>query len=147
MKRGLVMQNVCPITDKRINEQVARLNALFTVLLVSLFIAFKFWPGLAFLLVDFLLRGFVDSKYSPIAAASKWVTKQMKLSPKMINAGPKIFAAQVGSFLSSVILVAYAFGCHSACLGIAFILGVFSFLESAFGICVACKLYPIIRRK
>ena len=140
------MQNVCPITDKRINEQVARLNALFTVFFVLLFIGFKFWPGLAFLMVDFLLRGFIDSKYSPVAVFSKWVAKQMNLSPRIINAGPKIFAAQVGSFLSMIALVAFAFGCHSICLVIAGVLGVFSFLESAFGICVACKLYPLIRR-
>lgn len=141
------MQNVCPITDKRINEQVARLNAFFTVFLVLLFISFRFWPGVAFLFIDFLLRGFVDSKYSLMAVASKWISKQMNLSPKMINAGPKIFAAQVGAFLSIFILTAFAMGCHNICLVIAGVLGVFSFLESAFGICVACKLYPLIRRR
>lgn len=140
------MQNVCPITDKRINEQVARLNAMFTVLLVSLFLAFKFWPGLAFLMVDFLIRGFVDSKYSLMAYSSKWLAKQMNLSPKMINAGPKIFAAQVGLFLTVVALVAFSFECNVICLLIAGVLGVFSFLESAFGICVACKLYPFLRK-
>lgn len=140
------MQNVCPITDKRINEQVARLNAVITVLLVILFIVFEFWPGMLFLFIDFMLRGFFDSRYSPVSQLNVVLARQFNLSEKMMNAGPKIFAAQVGMFLSAVSLIAYAMGCGSVCLVIAGMLGFFSFLESAFGFCVACKLYPFIRR-
>lgn len=140
------MQNVCPITDKRINEQVSRLNALVTVVLVVLFLAFNFWQGLLFLVIDFMIRGFVDSKYSPICQFNIWLSKQLNLSVKMINAGPKIFAAQVGLSLATISLIAFAFNCGTACLVIAGMLGFFSFLESAFGYCVACKLYPFIRR-
>ncbi|MFA9390287.1 MAG: DUF4395 domain-containing protein [Prolixibacteraceae bacterium] len=140
------MQNVCPITDKRIDEKVSRLNAFFTVIFVALFVAFDFWGGLVFLMVDFMIRGFIDSKYSPICQLNKWLGKYFNLPKKLINAGPKIFAAQVGLVLTIVSLIAYAFGCGVFCIIIAGMLGVFSFLESAFGYCVACKLYPFIRR-
>jgi len=140
------MQNVCPITDKRINEQVSRLNAFVTLILVTLFIVFKFWPGLLFLVIDFLIRGFIDGKFSPISQFNIWLAKQLNLSDKLINAGPKIFAAQVGLLLTTISLVAFAFNCGVICLVIAGMLGFFSFLESAFGYCVACKLYPFIRR-
>jgi predicted membrane protein len=140
------MQNVCPITDKRINEQVARLNGVVTVLLVILFILFDFWPGMLFLSIDFMLRGFFDSRLSPICQFNIVLARQLNLTEKMMNAGPKIFAAQVGMLLSGVALATFALNCGTICLVIAGMLGFFSFLESAFGFCVACKLYPFIRR-
>lgn len=97
--------------------------------------------------MDFLIRGFVDSKYSPICTMNKWIARKLNFSKKMTNSGPKIFAAQIGLVLSAVSLIAFAFNCGTICLVIAGILGFFSFLESAFGYCVACKLYPLIRRK
>lgn len=140
------MQSVCPITDKRINEQVARMNALFTIFLVLLFVIFNFWPGMVFLALDFMLRGFIDGKYSLLTIFSKTLAKGLDLPPRMINAGPKIFAAQVGLFISLIILSGYALNLTYLYEFMAAILGIFSFLESAFGICVACKLYPIIRK-
>lgn len=140
------MQNICPITDKRIDERVARLNGVFTVLLVALFIAFNFWIGLLILIVDFSIRGFNDSKYSPICQLSKRIAKGFNFESKLINAGPKIFAAQVGLFLAAVALVGFAAGCSTFCLVVAGVLGFFSFLESVFGFCVACQLYPLFRK-
>lgn len=140
------MQQVCPITDKRINEQVARLNGIVTVILVVLFILFEFWPGMLFLLIDFTLRGFIDNKYSPVCQFNIYLARSLNLTEKPMNAGPKIFAAQVGMLLSALALGAFALNCGTICLVIAGMLGFFSFLESAFGFCVACKLYPFIRR-
>jgi hypothetical protein len=139
------MQAVCPITDKRINERVARINALITVLLVASFLVFKFWGALVFLAVDFCLRGFFDSKCSLICITSKWIVSRFNLGGKVINAGPKIFAAQVG-LVFSIVAIALSFsGFLTSGLIVASILGLFSFLETTFGFCVACKLYPILR--
>jgi hypothetical protein len=139
------MQAVCPITDKRINERVARINALITVLLVASFIIFKFWGSLVFLAIDFILRGFFDSKCSLICITSKWIVSRFNIGGKIMNAGPKIFAAQVGMILSIIALALFFSGFQISGLIVASILGLFSFLESAFGFCVACKLYPIFR--
>lgn len=140
------MQAVCPITDKRINERVARINALITVLLVASFILFKFWGALVFLAVDFVLRGFFDSKCSLICITSKWIVTHFNLGGKVMNAGPKIFAAQVGMVLSVVSVTLFLSGFQIVGLIVASILGLFSFLESAFGYCIACKLYPLFRK-
>jgi hypothetical protein len=141
-----IMQAVCPITDKRINERVARINALITVLLVASFIIFKFWGALVFLAIDFILRGFFDSKCSLICITSKWIVSRFKIGGKFMNAGPKIFAAQVGMVLSIIALTLFISGFRFTGLITASILGLFSFLESAFGFCVACKLYPLFRK-
>jgi hypothetical protein len=145
-KNQLTMQAVCPITDKRINERVARLNALVTVLLVTSFVFLHFWGALAILAVDFIIRGFFDSKYSPICQLNKWIALKLNMKAKMMNAGPKMFAAQVGMVLSIIALALFFKQCNTVCIAVASILGVFSFLESAFGYCVACKLYPLFRK-
>jgi hypothetical protein len=140
------MQQICPITDKRIDEKVARINGIVTLLLVVLFIVFNFWVGLAFLVVDFAVRGFIDSKYSLVCKLSKYIAKALNFEPKAINAGPKIFAAQVGLVFTLVALVAFATGNLLFGLVTAGVLGFFSLLESAFGFCVACQLYPFFRK-
>jgi hypothetical protein len=140
------MQQLCPITDRRIDERVARINGVITVFLVLLFVVFNFWIGLLFLALDFAIRGFIDSTYSPVCRLSKSIAKSMNYKPKLINAGPKIFAAQVGLFLAALALVGFAIGNSLFFLVVAGVLGFFSFLESAFGFCVACQLYPLFRK-
>ncbi len=141
------MQAVCPITDTRINERVARLNALSTLVLALLFISLNFIGGLVFLMLDFGIRGFIDSKYSPICQLNKWLAKQINLSPKMINAGPKIFAAQVGFLMATLALIAVILNFKLLSIVLVGMLSLFSFLEMAFGFCVACQIYPFIRSK
>ncbi len=140
------MQTVCPITDKRINERVARLNGLVTALLIAVFFVFNFQIALWVLMIDFAIRGFVDGKYSPICRMNIWIANKLNLSPKIINAGPKIFAAQVGLFLTIIALVSTMTNFTTICIVFASVLGFFSFLESFFGYCVACKLYPLFRK-
>ena len=62
------------------------------------------------------------------------------------NASPKIFAARVGLVFSADILFASETGMDLTALAFAAVLGVFSFMEAAFGICVACKIYPFVYR-
>lgn len=141
------MQAVCPITDTRINERVARLNAFSTVVLALGFLVLNFWGGLILLLIDFGIRGFGDNRYSIICQLNKLLVKKLNLSPKLINAGPKIFAAQVGFVLLALSSLALAFQLKTVALLLVGMLALFSFLEMAFGFCVACQIYPLIRKK
>lgn len=145
-QKPVIMQAVCPITDQRINEQVARLNAVVTFVLAVSFIIFNFWPGLLFLMIDFIIRGFFDGRYSPLSSVNKQIAKQLNLKVKMINAGPKIFAAQVGGTLSALALLTSLLDCSVFCIAAAGILAFFSLLEAAFSYCVACQLYPFFRK-
>ncbi len=47
---------ICPISQKKVNESVARLNAVFTVLLISGFFFTQNIFFVAFLGIDFFLR-------------------------------------------------------------------------------------------
>ena len=136
--------SICPISDKRINEHVARLNGLFTFSLITLFILNPNIFVIGFLSIDFYLRSSNLSQYSIIAILSKNILKFLPLEPRPINAGPKIFAARIGLLFSISILVTFLLGFDTASLVIAAILGLCAFLESAFGFCVACEVYPFV---
>jgi hypothetical protein len=137
---------ICPISDKKINERVARVNGAFTVLLLLLFGFTGQWLIPAFLVVDFFIRSGNLSRFSPLGYSSRNIIKLLPVEELLINAGPKIFAARIGLAFSAVILVASATGMDLTALAFASVLGVFSFMEAAFGICVACKIYPFVYR-
>jgi hypothetical protein len=137
---------LCPISEKKVNERVARLNAAFTVLLISGFLFTQNIFFVAFLGIDFFLRTADRSKYSLLAISSKNIVKYLQVKELLINAGPKIFAARIGLVFSSLIVLAYLLNAKVLAFIIAGILGLFSFLEAFFGLCVACEIYPYVYR-
>jgi hypothetical protein len=137
---------LCPISEKKINERVARVNATFTVLLVAGFLFTQNIFFVAFLAVDFYLRTADLAKYSLVAISSKNIVRYLQVKELFINAGPKLFAARIGLILSSLIIFSYLLNAKILALVLAGILGLFSFLEAAFGLCVACEIYPYVYR-
>ncbi|MEI8085940.1 MAG: DUF4395 domain-containing protein [Paludibacter sp.] len=135
---------ICPISNQKINETVARLNGFFTVVFLVSFVLTSNAFVIGFLFIDFLLRATKNSKFSPLAITSKSIAKQLALKQKMINAGPKIFAARIGLVFSVLILATSLLGLDTAALSLSAIFGVCAFLESAFGFCVACEIYPFV---
>jgi len=62
---------ICPISNQKINETVARLNGLFTVLFLIAFVLTNNLFIISSLLVDFLLRATNNSKYSVLPLFQK----------------------------------------------------------------------------
>jgi hypothetical protein len=137
---------ICPISDKRINENVARSNAFFTVLLLASYVLTANLFIIAFLLVDFLLRSVELSNYSPLAIVSRKLLQALSIKPKMINAGPKIFAARIGLFFNVAILLSVLAGLNALSFVLVAIFGICAFLEAAFSFCIACEVYPLVYR-
>ncbi|NJK87500.1 MAG: DUF4395 domain-containing protein [Bacteroidales bacterium] len=136
----------CPISDKRIDERVARTNAAFTVLLILLFAITQSVLPIVFLVIDFLIRASDNAKYSLLAITSKGIVNNLQWNRVMINAGPKIFAARIGFFLSTLIAIAFILNFKIFAFVLGGILGLFSFLEALLGLCVACEIYPFLYR-
>ncbi len=134
----------CPVSEQKINERVARLNAIFTVLLLLTFAFSQHVILVVFLVIDFFIRAIDFPKFSPIAISSKNIIRYLPVKPQHINAGPKIFAARVGLVLSSLIVVSFLLSFGTFTIILSGILGLFSFLEGVFGLCVACKIYPVL---
>jgi hypothetical protein len=136
----------CPVSDKVINEKVARLNGAFTVLLIIISGLTQNILPVIFLALDFLLRASEYSSYSLVVMTSKVIVRYFDLNENKINAGPKIFAARIGFVLSCLIIVSVVLNSYLPALLIGGVLGVFSFLEASFGLCVACEIYPFVYR-
>jgi hypothetical protein len=137
---------LCPISDKKIDESVARTIAAFAFLIVLSFAFTQSIIPLLFLAADFLLRAMDLSNYSPVALASRRIVWAMGIDKSYINAGPKIFAARLGLFMVSLIIIFVFFNLGWLALVLAGVLGLFSFLETAFRLCVACEIYPYLYR-
>ncbi|MBW6535836.1 MAG: DUF4395 domain-containing protein, partial [Mariniphaga sp.] len=118
----------------------------FTVLLLLLFGFTGQWFIPAFLAIDFLMRSGRLAKFSLLGNSSKSIVKWLLLPAQLINAGPKIFAARIGFVFSAIILVSVISGFTWLALGFAAVLAFFSFMEAAFGFCVACEIYPYLYR-
>lgn len=137
---------LCPVSDKKINERVARINGVFTVLLLAVFGLTQSIFPVVFLAVDFLLRASDYSNFSLVGISSKGIVRYFGLNENRINAGPKIFAARIGFILSSLVIITFALNLYLPAFALAGVLGLFSFLEAAFGLCVACEIYPFVYR-
>lgn len=135
---------LCPVSNKKVNERVARINGVFTILLLFISGLTHSIIPLVFLTIDFIIRGYDYSKYSLIGTISKGIVRYFGLSEKVINAGPKIFAARIGFIFCTFITISFLFNALVPYIALAGILGLFSFLETTFGLCVACELYPFL---
>lgn len=135
---------ICPVVEKKINEKIARINAFFTFTLVFLSLLFSLeWP-LLFVAFDFAMRAFYHEKLSIMTHTSKFILSLLNISPVFINAGPKIFAARIGMALTILIALFLLLEFYFTAIVIGGVLLLFSFLESVFGLCVACKIYPYL---
>lgn len=139
-------QLFCPISKNKIDEHVTRLNALFTFIGIVLFMITHNELIVAFLAIDFFLRSSGNSKISLMSIVSKRTIRYFQSAGMKINEGPKIFAARIGFVLSTVILLAAVFQVFWLAIGLSAVLGLFSFLEAAFGFCVACHIYSFLYR-
>ena len=137
---------LCPVSDKMINERVARINGVFTMALLIVYGLTQNIIPVLFLAFDFLLRSSEYSKYSLVVISSKSIVRYFGFTENIINAGPKIFAARLGLLFSTLIIFSSLFGAWIPALTLAGLLGLFSFLEAAFGLCVACEIYPFAYR-
>jgi hypothetical protein len=132
-----------------LNERAVRAAAgiLFFLAIVSFMNAWlvgNFQPTRVFVvafLIDFTLRIFVNPRFAPSLIVGQWMVRRQQ--PEYVGAPQKHFAWSIGFVLAAVMLylvvIKHVVGpvnlivCAS-CL-------VLLFFESAFGICIGCKVY------
>jgi len=144
-------ENVEGYNIRVLNEREIRASAgiLFLATFISLmFIMFKnnFLPikyVITIFLADFIIRVFVNPKFSPTLIIGRLiVSKQL---PEYVGAQQKKFAWTIGVILSATMFIFMVIvNSYSPITGIiCLICLVFLFFESAFGICLGCKFYPL----
>lgn len=101
---------------------------------------------LTLFLTDFIIRVFINPGYAPSLIIGRWIVKNQV--PEYVGAPQKKFAWKIGLFLSAgifihlVIFNAYSIITGLLCLSCL----IFLFFESAFGICLGCKIYNGIKK-
>lgn len=136
-----------PVLNER--EIRAAAGILFLATFMSLmFIIFRndFLPikyVITFFLTDFLIRVFVNPRFSPTLVAGRLITGNQ--NPEYVGAIQKKFAWTIGVILSAVMfLFLVIVNSYSLVTGIGCLIClVFLFFESVFGICLGCKFYPL----
>lgn len=108
------------------------------------------WRGLGWLALalaaDFGLRARGRRDLSPLAAAAGAIRRGLRLPARPVNAGPKQFAAALGTLFSLGAGVALLAGHRTLGAGLAAALAACAGLEGLFGFCVACQLHPWLAR-
>lgn len=140
------MSGRCIISFTQINEKTARLNAFFITLAA---LAFIFTPAKWIIYplgLDFVIRAFWKSAYSPVSVVSKSILALLDAKPVMINAGPKIFSAKIGFAFCLVIGLLNFSGIDTWAEITAGMLTFAAALEAFAGYCVGCKIYSLIHR-
>jgi hypothetical protein len=136
-----------PVLNER--EIRAAAGILFLCTFISLmFILFKenFIPIkyiITLFLTDFLIRVFINPKFSPTLIIGRLIVRNQV--PEYVGAAQKKFAWIIGLALSGTMFVFFIIvNAFSLITGIiCLICLIFLFFESAFGICLGCKFYPL----
>jgi hypothetical protein len=140
-----------PVLNER--EIRAASGLLFLLLFISLmmilfkgnFILIKY--GITIFLTDFLIRVFVNPKYSPTLIIGRLIVRNQV--PEYVGAQQKKFAWIIGIVLAATMFVFFLIvNAYSVITGlICLICLIFLFFESAFGICLGCKFYSLFYKE
>ena len=136
-----------PVLNER--EIRAAAGMLFLATFLSLmFILFKgnFVPikyVITLFLLDFSIRVFINPRFSPILILARLIVRNQ--TPEYVGAPQKKFAWIIGVVLSATMFYFFIIvNAFSVITGIiCLICLIFLFFESAFGICLGCKVYPL----
>jgi hypothetical protein len=135
---------VCPISDQRVNEQVTRLNAMFTIGIVVLAFVFNSIFLFVFLMADFFIRAFTEINFSPLNYASHYLSNAFNFPVRMIDKAPKIFAARLGFIMTTSIAALFILNLKLAAIVVSSVLIFFASLEFLFALCVGCMIYSYL---
>jgi hypothetical protein len=136
----------CPVDFIKVNENQIRITASLIFFLSCIYLVFPHFLLAFFLLVDFLIRGFLNPKYSFLNFFSKRIVQSFDIKNKPTDRGAKRFAAKIGFVFATIIFLLNAFNFIEFSIYTAVIIVVFSFLESALGFCAGCYMYTFLKK-
>jgi len=118
---------------------LATFISLMLIIISSNFVPIKYVVITFF--IDFSIRIFINPKYAPILILSRQIVSNQ--NPEYVGAKQKKFAWYIGLFLSGLMMILMVFlNTYSIITGlVCLICLILMFFETAFGICIGCKLY------
>jgi len=137
-----------PVLNEREIRAAAGILFLFIFMSVILilfnndFVLAKY--SITLFLTDFIIRVFINPKFSPSLIIGRLIVRNQV--PEYVGAKQKKFAWIVGVLLSGTMFIFMVLiNSYSPITGIICLMClIFLFFESAFGICLACKVYKMV---
>ena len=116
--------------------------AILTVIMKGDFTLLKY--AIIIFLADISLRVFINPKFAPTLILGRLIVRNQ--TPEYVGARQKKFAWKIGFALAiTMFTLVVVVNSYSPITGlICFICLIFLFFESAFGICLGCKFYPLL---
>ncbi|MDZ4714866.1 MAG: DUF4395 domain-containing protein [Cytophagales bacterium] len=137
-----------------LNEREIRATAgiLFLFMFISImivifkgdFLMLKYMVSI--FLADMIVRVFISPKFSPLLIIGRMIVSRQ--TPLYVGAAQKKFAWIIGLVLSGTIFILLnVVNSFSVITGlICFVCLIFLFFETAFGICIGCKVYGLFNK-
>lgn len=136
-----------PVLNER--EIRAAAGILFLMMLISIlvvilkgdFTLLKY--AITIFLTDIVIRVFINPKFAPTLIIGRLIVRNQ--TPEYVGAAQKRFAWIIGVVLAvTMYILQVLVNSYSPITGlICFVCLIFLFFESAFGICLGCKFYPL----
>jgi hypothetical protein len=139
------MAQVCPISFRRIDSNIARGISSLVVLFTMLLIITQNSMFAFILLFDFVMRTLRYTHLSPFYTISKFILTGWGIAPKLCDESPKRFALYLGLGISLSLLVFYMGNFILLATIISIVLLFCALLESLFDFCIGCKIYYAIQ--
>lgn len=119
--------------------------SLFVIINSANFVPIKY--VLSLFLVEFFIRLFIHPRYAPLLITGRLIVSNQY--PEYTGAAQKKFAWYIGFAISlTMFILMVVMNTYSPVTGIACLIClILMFFESAFGICVGCKIYRMIKKE
>jgi hypothetical protein len=131
-----------------VNEVSARLVAVGVVLMAGAALVFDLRWMTAVLAYGFVARVLAGPRFSPLGQlVTRVVTPRLPVAPRLVPGPPKRFAQGIGAVLSvAAAVLALGAGAWGAAQVLLAALVVAATLESAFGLCLGCRMFALLMR-
>lgn len=140
-----------PVLNEREIRAGAGILFLFMFIAITRAITMESFTMLKYMvsifLMDFIIRIFISPKHAPILILARFIVR--KQTPEYVGAAQKKFAWKIGLVLSFTIFILLSIlNTLSIITGlICLICLIFLFFETAFGICIGCKMYGVFHKE
>lgn len=140
------MNYSCPVNFKRIDSNVSRLTSFIVASLVITYLVYADVMILYIILLDFIVRLFLNKDNSFFNIVSEKLKKLFRLDDKFVDSGANKLAGYFGLAFVVMLIVSHYIEINLLTLVIATIFLTCSLLDAFVNYCVGCKIYYIIKK-
>jgi hypothetical protein len=129
-----------------VNEKAARSVAGLVVVLAAVVLVTGAWWLTVPLALGFWARVATGPTLSPFGQLATRIIAPRLGEPRYVSGPPKRFAQGMGAVMSTAVAVLALAGAHTAATVVLALLIAAATLESAFGLCLGCKVFALLMR-